>query len=139
MAMKYACYILILAALTLIVGCESTTDPIASWKSTMPVGYKVGEMSADITPIPGYKAISDDVQDFVNKLPVDHLPDYVGGGTRRWCYWISEATFYEDGSGQHAVKIKIYRRNHFENYVLIYDKSNKRIKTIRFRSGSYAC
>jgi hypothetical protein len=137
--MKIASFLLALAVLTLAAGCESTTDPLAAgWKPVAPMGYKVGEMSADITPLPGYKAISDDVQNFVNKLPVDHLADYAGGGTRRWCYWIFGVTLFEDGTGQHAVKIKINRVNHDENYVLIYDKSNKRIKAISFSSGHYA-
>ena len=105
----------------------------------MPVGYKVGEMSADITPIPGYKAISDDVQDFVNKLPVDHLPDYVGGGTRRWCYWISRMTFLEDGAGQHAVSFEIPHDGTHWEYVLIYDKNNKRVKAVRYVKGYYMC
>ncbi len=132
-------FILSLVAFISATGCESTTDPIAGWKAVTPIGVKVSEMSAAIDPIPSYKAISDDLQTYVNtKLPVDHLPDYCGGGTRRWCYWMSDTTLFEDGSGQHAVKFKVYRVNHDEVFVLIYDKSNVRIKTMRFRSGSYA-
>jgi hypothetical protein len=137
--MKITSFFLALAVFALVAGCESTTDPLAAgWKSVTPIGYKVGEMSADISPIPGYPTISDDVQKFVNQLPVDHLADYAGGGTRRWCYWIFGVTLFEDGTGQHAVKIEINRVNHDENYVLIYNKSNIRIKTIRFSSGHYA-
>src|SRR5437667_375398 len=60
------------------------SNPIEGWKSVGEVGCKNEEMSAEISPIPGYDAISNDVQKFVNKLPVDHSPY----GTRRWCYWI---------------------------------------------------
>ena len=136
--MKIPSFILLVAAFVFAAGCESTTDPLAvGWKSVAPIGCKVGEMSADITPLPGYKAITDDVQNYVNKLPVDHGPDY-DPVTRRWCYWIFGVTLFEDGTGQHAVKIQINRVNHDENFVLIYNKSNVRIKTIRFSSGHYA-
>jgi hypothetical protein len=138
--MKGNLLVLFLVAFVLSTGCERTTDPIEGWKAVTPIGVKVGEMSATVDPIPGYKAISDDLRNYVNtKLPVDHLPDYCGGGTRRWCYWMSDTTLFEDGAGQHAVKFKVNRVNHDEVFVLIYDKSNVRIKTIRFRNGSYAC
>ena len=96
-------------------------------------------MSAAISPIRGYEAISDDTQEFVNKLPVDRVPDYCGGGTRRWCYWITSMTLFEDGTGQHAVSFEIPRHGTRWGYVIIYDKSNKRIKAVRYVMGYYAC
>ena len=46
--------------------------------------------------------------------------------------------FYEDGTGQHAVEIKIGLNGSNWHHILIYDKNNKRIKTIKYVSGSYA-
>src|ERR1700722_9820103 len=98
---------LIVAGLALFTGCESesNTDPLVGWKMVIPVDYKPGEMSATIDPIPGYKAISDDVQDYVNKLPISKDP--FGYGDRRYCYWIQDITLFEDGKGGHAIKIEI--------------------------------
>ena len=87
-------------------------------------------MSAEITPIPGYEAISDDIQKFVNKLPVDDGPDY-SPGSRRWCYWMKDMTFYEDGTGNHAVGFEIPHGTVW-GYVLVYDKNNKRVKASRY-------
>lgn len=133
--MRITILVLVLAALTFTTGCESTTDPLVGWKFVAPVAFTPGEMSAKIDTIPNYKAISDDVQDFVNKLPIS----YSKYGNRRYCYWISTVTLFQDGTGQHAVKIEIPLDGTHQNYVLIYDKSNTRIKTRRFASGHYAC
>jgi hypothetical protein len=67
--MKITSFILLVAAFVLIAGCESTKDPLVGWKSVAPIGCKDGEMSATIDTLPEYKAITDDVQVFVNKLP----------------------------------------------------------------------
>lgn len=125
---------LFLATLCLVAGCENTVDPLVGWKWVAPVGYKVGEMRAVIDTIPGYKAISDNVQDFVNKLPIS----YSKYGNRRYCYWIADVTMYEDGTGRHAVKIEIPLDGTRHNYVLVYDKSNVRMKVIRFSSGHFS-
>jgi hypothetical protein len=47
------------------------------------------------------------------------------------------ADFYEDETGQHAVEIKIGINGTVWRHVLIYDKDNKRIKTIKYASGNY--
>lgn len=117
-----------------------TPDPLKSWKPAGAIGCKVGYMSATIETLPGYKAISDDVQIFVNKLPVDTTRyDPNVNSDRRICYWIDRMTFFQDGTGQHAVKIEIPWKGTYWNYVLIYDKENKRIKKIKYSSGHYAC
>src|SRR5665213_1643050 len=46
--------------------------------------------------------------------------------------------YYEDGTGQHAVEIKIGINGSNWHHVLIYDKDNKRIKKIKYISGNYA-
>jgi hypothetical protein len=130
-----------IAAMVGLSGCESFashTNPIVGWKPVAEVVCKDREMSAEISPIPGYKAISDDVQDYVNKLPVDHGHRW-DPSPRRWCYWIMEMGFYEDGTGQHAVGFQIPHDGTYWGYVLIYDKHNKRVKAVRYVQGHYAC
>ena len=127
----------ILLATLLAVGCvapKPTPDPLAGWKSVGKVGYKPGKMSAEISPLPGFKEISDDAQNFVNNLPVDK--DYPA---RRWCYWIQDLGFYEDGTGQHAVGFRIPHDGTWWRYALIYDQNNKRVKAVRYVEGRYRC
>jgi hypothetical protein len=47
--------------------------------------------------------------------------------------------FYEDGAGQHAVEFVAFPpdENATWNYVLIYDKENKRIKEIKYGYTRY--
>ena len=42
----------------------------------------------------------------ISFLWIIFLSDW-GGGTRRWCFWIDEMTFFEDGTGKHAVTFNI--------------------------------
>lgn len=46
--------------------------------------------------------------------------------------------FYEDGNGQYAVEIRIGLDGTDWSHILIYDKDNKRIKTIKYAAGHYA-
>jgi hypothetical protein len=45
--------------------------------------------------------------------------------------------FYEDGTGQHAVQIKIPLNGIWYEHDLFYDKDNKRIKVIKRITGGY--
>jgi hypothetical protein len=114
------------------------TNPIEGWKPVGSMGCKVGYMSDTIDTLPGYKPISDDVQDYVNKLPVDTTRyDPKVNSDRRWCYWIQDMTFYEDGTGQHAVSFTIPHDGTDWGYVLVYDKNNKRVRAVRYVAGHY--
>jgi hypothetical protein len=131
--MKILSFILLVAVFVFVAGCESTTDPLVAWDQLAMIGYKSGEMSATVDTLPGYKAITDDVQNFVNKLPISRRE--FGPGQiveRRYCYWMKGITFFADGTGRHAVNIAIDMGYSTQNYVLIYNKSNVRIKTTRF-------
>ncbi|HEX3890323.1 MAG TPA: hypothetical protein VHX90_05675, partial [Verrucomicrobiae bacterium] len=46
--------------------------------------------------------------------------------------------YYEDGTGQHAVEIIIGINGRWWRHILIYDKDNKRIKTIKYATGYYS-
>ena len=45
--------------------------------------------------------------------------------------------YFEDGTGQHAVKILIGLNGTVWEHVLIYDQNNKRIKTVKYSNGGY--
>jgi hypothetical protein len=73
------------------------------------------------------QAIKDDYRDYIQKL------------LSKKTYFIDESNiaFYEDGTGQHAVRIEIPSNGTWREHVLIYDRDNKRIKVIRYTGGSY--
>jgi len=72
------------------------------------------------------KTIQDDYQDYIRKLPPEEK---------------TFATYdndFEDGTGQHAVLITVGLNGTNWRHVLIYDKNDKRIKTIKYVSGHSA-
>jgi hypothetical protein len=110
-------FIFLLAAFALVAGCahtKPTPDPLAGyhWSS--------------LVNLDNNKAISDDYHDYIQKLSSDERK-YAG-----------PIFYFEDGTGQHAVLIKIGINGTSWEHVLIYDKDNKRIKTIKYVAGSYA-
>jgi hypothetical protein len=103
-------------SIALISGCSCSApkpipDPLASWK----LDFKQPD-----------QAVAKDYQDYIHKLP----PNESG-------YYLGPVFFYEDGTGQHAFRIETNENNECWYHVLIYDKENKRIKTIKYYSGRY--
>jgi hypothetical protein len=90
-------------------GCSSskpTLDPSEGWKA---IGFESPN-----------KAITDDYQGFIEKLKQKYPELYV-----------TETDFFEDGKGQHAVKLTIETKPRvYVEDILIYDKSYERIKVI---------
>ncbi len=90
-------------------GCRTAKqDPLAGWHNIY--------HDADPTIVKDY-------QEYIQKLSPDEK---------------SHATvdsYFEDGTGQHAVLITIGLNHTDWEHVLIYDKNNKRIKTIKYISG----
>jgi len=114
---------------------ENTTEPLVGWYIDGDTGFQMG-YQACIEKIPYDKAISDDVRNFVEKLPI--VKDPFGFADRSENYWITHISFFMDGTGQHAVKIDdIPIKGTYQNYVLIYNKSDVRIKVIKFSNGHY--
>lgn len=104
----------LLAAIVLAVGCAGLVhhpDPLAGWK------YDFSHQ-----PIP---AIESDYQDYIQKLPPEERKN------------IGPIHTYVNGAGQHAVRITIPINGTSWQHVLIYNKDNKRIKTIKYSSGGY--
>jgi hypothetical protein len=97
-------------------GCSSskpTPDPLA------------GFHFSSLDNLHSNKAIMDDYQDYIQKLSLEERK-LVG------IVW-----FFENGTGQYAVKIEIDLHGTEWEHVLIYDKDNKRIKTIKYIGGHY--
>ncbi|MGA9450330.1 MAG: hypothetical protein WBW41_03185 [Verrucomicrobiia bacterium] len=133
-------FCILLTTFVLAVGCATpkpTPDPLAGWKSVGGIGYKVGEMHADIEQGPYNKAITDDVQKFVDKLPVYRNYHFFESGRapvkRRYCYWLEHITLFEDGTGQHAVDMQMEFGGLGLRYVLFYDKLNVRTKAVKIK------
>jgi hypothetical protein len=108
---------ILLAILFCVAGCTtSSPDPLAGWKVLLSRDSE--RLSQDITT---------DYRTYINGLP------------SKKHYFIDESNiwFFEDGTGQHAVKIAIPYNGTWLEHILIYDKGNKRIRVIRYSGGQY--
>jgi hypothetical protein len=109
---RFPFWILLVA---LVGGCAGfhtkTPDPLAGWKG-------------DFNEQPN-QVIVTDYQNYIQKLSPEERK------FSRISDWL------EDGKGQHAIKIEIALNGTWWEHVLIYDKENKRIKTIKYSSGGY--
>jgi hypothetical protein len=98
-------------------GCSSskpTPDPLAGFHAS-----SLGNLDSN-------KAITDDYKDYIQKLSPEEKR------------YIGVYGFYEDGTGQHAVKIEVdLGGKDCWYHVLIYDKENKRVKAIKYFYGRY--
>jgi hypothetical protein len=107
-----------------VSGCATGRNALQGWKADQKAH---GGCPFD-------KSVCDDYKHYIDKLSSDQKAIL-----RDW-----DISFYEDGSGRHAVMIRNVRKlgwvyNYTYNHVLIYDKSNRRIKVIRYRTGRYMC
>ena len=111
---------LLLATALWIIGCTApkpASNPLAGWN------YCFSQNPDKID-----KAIRNEYQDYIQKLPSEVRYYVPGGGIN----------FFEDGTGQHAVKIEIPLHGVYSEHVLFYDKENKRVKVIIYSGGRYA-
>jgi hypothetical protein len=99
-------------------GLSHHSDPLAGWKYMY-----LGQLD---------QAIVQDYEAFIETLPPDEriqLDKYSIGP-------------YEDENGNHAVKFEIGKSGIFHgtfwDYVLFYNKDNKRIKVVKYAAGKYA-
>jgi hypothetical protein len=114
---NYLGFVLALCAMV-IFGCRCSTskptpDPLA--------GFRV----SDLQNLDSNKVILDDYKDYIRTLSPEEQRD------------AGPILFYEDGTGQHAVEIMIGINNRVWEHVLIYDKHDKRIRTVKYSKGGY--
>jgi len=112
-------------------------DPLKGWNSwttydeeSHPASYGyhgtiLVQRAQPATHFPLDKAIKDDYQNYLHNHPSNP---------------IEIPLFYEDGTGQHAVKVEVetYDRDEIV-YIFIYDKSNTRTKLMKFYVGHTSC
>jgi hypothetical protein len=107
-------FYILLTALVSLVGCSGLVhhpDPLAGWQG-------------DFKEQPNQQIVSD-YQNYIRTLsPEERKSPNVSD-------WL------KDGTGQHAIVITIGINGRWWKHILIYDKDNKRIKTIKYASGDY--
>ena len=111
-------FLVVVAIFVFGFGCNTSKpipDPLAGWKLCQSQDPKYLD-----------QAIRDDYQGYIQTLSPEE---------RRSAGPIH---LFEDEMGQHAVKIDIGVNGTSWEHVLIYDKDNKRIKTIKYAIGHYA-
>jgi hypothetical protein len=106
-----------LIALICGAGCASITDPLEGW--TFIKSAYVGN--------PFDSAIADDYKSYILTL----------SGEQQHVVNDSLIRFFEDKSGLRAVRISLPLNGIWLEHVLIYAKSDKRIKVITYKSGRY--
>jgi hypothetical protein len=117
---RIAAHFSILIALCLITGCITSIkppapDPLVGWT------FRVFDDFAVPSDQHHYhldKAITHDYQVYIANNKLDLIGAIRG--------------FYEDGTGQSAVEFEAERGHSYWRFVLIYNKDNKRIKTVKF-------
>jgi hypothetical protein len=114
--MKITRFLFLLTVFVLMAGCATSThtDPLAGWHFS------------SLNNLHSNQAITDDYQAYIQTL---HLKKrgFVGA-----------VDFFEDGTGQHAVKIEIGLNGTWSEHVIIYDKDNKRTKVTKYADGRYS-
>ena len=113
---------LLLLILFSVSGCATGRNSLQGWKTVQ----KAHE------GCPFHKLVCDDCKRYIDKLSSEQKTLGLN------------ISFQEDGSGRHAVVISnVWKEgwvfNSTYDHVLIYDKSNKRIKVIKYRTGKFMC
>ncbi len=105
--------LILLAVFVWLTGCATRIpDPLAGWHF-----YSRTKVS---------EAITIDYKSYIDQLPAKERK-YVG-----------DISFFENDYSQHAVKIEIGLNGVWIEHVIIYDKYDKRMKTVRYSNGRYA-
>lgn len=108
-------FLLLLTAFALTAGCVSWyvhhPDPLAGWQKA----YRKEPN----------QIIKNDYQDYIEKLSPKERKN------------IGSIFYFEDGHGQHAMRIYILLDGTEWSHILIYDKQDKRIQVIKYVSGHY--
>ena len=110
-------FLMLMSLFILGCGCNTskpTPDPLA------------GFHASDLGNLDSNKAITDDYKNYIQTLSPEERK------------YIGVYGFYENGTGQHAVKIEVdLGGKDCWYHILFYDKENKRIKIIKYYNGRY--
>lgn len=105
------------AAFVLAAGCvapKPAPDPLVGWKPLYGREYEKVD-----------QAIRSDYQNYIGNLSPEEKSS------------VGPIFLFEDGAGQRAARITIALNGTVWRHILIYDKDNRRIKTIKYASGNY--
>jgi hypothetical protein len=102
-----------------LIGCSGIphSDPLKDWQS-------LGTLSYAAVP----ETTKQDVQAFIRTLPP--IERFYSAEDYHMTYW-------EDGVGQHAVVLHTPHDGEYWRYALIYDHGSKRVKVLKYSTGSY--
>lgn len=112
---KFASLIVSGVMLLFVAGCQvhtPTPDPLAGWHF-----YSRTKVS---------QAITADYKSYIDQLPNKERK------------YVCDVSFFENDYGQHAVAIEVALSGVWVEHVLIYDKDDKRVKTIKYGNGRYS-
>ena len=110
---------LLLMPLIVLTGCvwsKPPPDPLAGWRRC-----------ATQDPAKFDQAIIKDYHAYIGTMPPEQKRPVDE----------QSAFFFEDGSGQHAVRIEVGLGGVYRDHLLFYDKDNKRIKGMKYPNGMY--
>jgi hypothetical protein len=93
------------------------SDPMASWKA-------LGTFSNMGVP----ETIKQDANAYFQTLPAIESNESQHGDA---------ITYWEDGTGQHAVVLATPHNGEHWHHAIIYNRDNKRLKVIKYSTGSY--
>jgi hypothetical protein len=111
----------VLALCVMVVSGCSCSAPKATPAPDPLAGFHVG----DLRNLNSNKAITDDYKSYIQTLSPEEQQQ------------AGLMFFYEDGTGQHAVEFRIGINHKVWRHLLIYDKDNKRINTLKYVIGDY--
>jgi len=117
---RFTSQFLLLPVFVWAVGCayhNPTPDPMA------------GFHFSSLNNLDSNKVITDDYKDYIQQ---QKLSPEKGK-------YVAYIEYFEDGTGQHAVKVTISLNHTVWEHFLIYDKDGKRIRTIKYSSGHVSC
>jgi uncharacterized protein YceK len=111
-------------------------DPLKGWASWSPGDEESQPAGShnDTTPPPGHapldRAITADYNNFIKQREFGRGPE-----VKEFVAWGGSITFFEDGTGRHAVKVVVPCENlrDLMTYILIYDQSDVRVKVISYK------
>ena len=117
MTLRHVSPLFLIVAVLSIAACTFHSDPMKGWT---PLG------SFSNTEVP--ETIKQDARAFFQTLPK----------VERICSDQSyDVSYYEDGAGQHAVVLQTSHDGEHWHYALVYGPNNRRIKLLKYSTGSY--
>jgi hypothetical protein len=113
---KRLCLILAILFGIAVIGCECERSKAA-------IDPLEGFHLSSLKNLQSNKAISDDYQNYIQKILSKN------GG------FVGSVNFFENESGERAVDIRIGVNGAWWKHILIYDRDNKRVNVIKYRTG----